>query len=374
MTVASYLDKDRNNFDLIRLLLACLVICGHAEVINIVHDNWTEFLYAYLPPTSYGDVAVKIFFFLSGLLITTSFMRNPSVISYLISRVFRLLPALIFVSFLVALVFGPVLSTLPVSEYFASKEPFLYVIKNAFLKIQFTLPGVFAGNHNTAVNGSLWTLPIEFRYYLMLLGILLVSGAVQKFKDEGKGGFEIDSIASFRKPFTVLFLILLVDALLLNQRLIAAFGDKPATNLLPIAFGFGMLVALYADRIVIDYRITVGLFLLFFMLKQAAFFEIIFIFFYCVLAFYLATRKALFRFKPRLDLSYGIYLWGFFVQQCLFHYLGSIHIYVHIVLAIGISAALAYITHVLVEKPFIAIGKKLIKYTKDKFEKYKLIA
>ncbi len=366
MTVASYLDKDRNNFDLIRLLLACMVICGHAEVINIVHDNWTEFLYAYLPPTSYGDVAVKIFFFLSGLLITTSFLRKPSIISFLVSRVFRLLPALIFVSFLVAIVFGPLISSLPASSYFANNEPFLYVLKNAFLKIQFDLPGVFAGNHNTSVNGSLWTLPIEFRYYLILLGILLVSGAIQKYsKPAADKTFDL---VPFRRPFNFLFVLLVADALLFNQHLIAAFGDKPATNLLPIAFGFGMFVALNADRLVFDHRITLGLFLLFFILKQAAFFEIIFIFFYCVLAFYLATRKGLFRFKPRLDLSYGIYLWGFFVQQCLFHYLGSIHIYIHIFLAIGISAVLAYVTHILIEKPFIKMGKKLIKFLENKYQ------
>ena len=366
MTVASFLEKDNNNFDLIRLILACMVICGHAELINIVHDNWTEFLYAYLPPTSYGDVAVKIFFFLSGLLITSSFLKNPSIISFLVSRVFRLLPALIFVSFLVAIVFGPFISSLPVSTYFSDNQPFLYVLKNAFLKIQFQLPGVFETHASTSANGSLWTLPIEFRYYLILLGILLISGAIQRLQKSS--GSSVSDISSFRRPFNLLFVIIVADALLFNQHLIAAFGDKPSTNLLPIAFGFGMFVALNSERLVLDHRITVGLFLLFFMLKQAAFFEIIFIFFYCVLAFYLATRKSLFRFKPRLDLSYGIYLWGYFVQQCLFHYLGSIHIYLHIVLAIGISVVLAYFTHILVEKPFIKFGKNLISFLKNKFQ------
>jgi peptidoglycan/LPS O-acetylase OafA/YrhL len=350
MTVNAFLEKDNNNFDLIRLILACMVIAGHAEVINVVHDNWTEFFYAYLPPTSYGDVAVKIFFFLSGLLITNSFLKNPSIISFLVARVFRLLPALIFVSVLVALVFGPFLSTLTSADYFASGQPWLYVVKNVFLKIQYLLPGVFENQAINSVNGSLWTLPIEFRFYLICLGILLVAG---KYK---------------RIVFNILFLVILLDATVLDQHLISAFGDKPAMNLLPVAFGLGMFFALNADRIKVDHRITLGLFLLFFMLKQALYFETVFILFYCVLAFFIATRKSLFKFKPRLDLSYGIYLWGYFVQQCIFHFLGSIHIYLHIFLAIGISVILAYFTHVMIEKPFIKLGKKASIFLKDKFQ------
>jgi peptidoglycan/LPS O-acetylase OafA/YrhL len=348
MTLNAFLEKDNNNFDLIRIILACIVIAGHAEVINIVHDGWTEYFYAYLPPTSYGDVAVKIFFFLSGLLITNSFLKNPSIISFLVARVFRLLPALIFVSVLVALVFGPLLSTLSSSAYFSESQPWMYVLKNTLLKIEFLLPGVFESQASNFTNGSLWTLPIEFRFYLICLGVLLVSG---KHK---------------RLIFNTLFLVILLDATLLNQHIIVAFGDKPSVNLLPIAFGLGMFFALNADKIQVDYRLVLGLFLLFLMLKQAAYFEVFFIFFYCVLAFYLATRKSLFRFKPRLDLSYGIYLWGYFVQQSIFHFWGSINIYAHIFLAISISAVLAYFTHVLIEKPFIKIGRNVAAFFKQK--------
>jgi peptidoglycan/LPS O-acetylase OafA/YrhL len=348
MTVNAFLEKDNNNFDLIRLILACMVIAGHAEVINIVHDGWTEFFYTYLQPTSYGDVAVKIFFFLSGLLITNSFLKNPSIISFLVARVFRLLPALIFVSVLVALVFGPFLSTLSSSAYFSESQPWMYVLKNALLKIEFLLPGVFETQASNSANGSLWTLPIEFRFYLICLGILLISG---KYK---------------RLVFNFLFLIILLDATLFDQHIIAAFGNKSSVNLLPIAFGLGMFFALNPDKVVVDHRLVLGMFFLFYMLKQAAFFEVFFIVFYCVLAFYLATRKILFKLKPRLDLSYGIYLWGYFVQQSIFHFMGSINIYAHIFLAISISAVLAYFTHIIIEKPFIKIGRNVSAFIKNK--------
>jgi peptidoglycan/LPS O-acetylase OafA/YrhL len=58
-----------------------------------------------------------------------------------------------------------------------------------------------------------------------------------------------------------------------------------------------------------------------------------------------------------------VYLWGFVVQQTLYHYTGKIYVGWHCVLSIAISFILAYITHFLIEKPGINLGKKFTPYT-----------
>lgn len=79
--------------------------------------------------------------------------------------VLRFLAAFVVISACVA---GPVLSTLPVQEYF--RHPFFGIyFKNLALNIQYALPGVFENNpYPVAVNGSLWSLPVKVTMYLVI--------------------------------------------------------------------------------------------------------------------------------------------------------------------------------------------------------------
>jgi len=337
-----YLQKENNNFDLLRLILASMVIYGHAQFLNRgSDDSYTDPLAGLYPHTSSGDVAVKCFFFLSGLLITNSLRKNPSVIHYLISRIFRILPPLIFVLMVITFLFGPFLSVLPVSQYFSSPETWGYFIKGSVLKIQYYLPGVFSTMEHNSVNGSLWTLPIEFRYYLLLLAFFLLTG--------------------FKKNWLVNLVlgIVLLESLFGERIILHSFGDLPITNLLPVSFFFGVFLGVNAEHITLDIRYVFGLFILFFLFRDQPFGEIVYTFFFCAFAFFFATLRPLFKLKPPIDISYGVYLWGYFVQQALYYYFGTISIWLHIFLALGISIVLAIVTHYAVEKPFMKYGKML---------------
>jgi peptidoglycan/LPS O-acetylase OafA/YrhL len=82
----------------------------------------------------------------------------------------RIEPALIAALIVTAFVFGAFVTHLPLGEYLRRKEVYLYVAKNALLyPTAYGLPGVF--EHNPVpivVNGSLWTLRVEFTLYLGL--------------------------------------------------------------------------------------------------------------------------------------------------------------------------------------------------------------
>jgi peptidoglycan/LPS O-acetylase OafA/YrhL len=69
---------------------------------------------------------------------------------------------------LCAFVLGPLLTTAP--DYWRHPEVWRFFEANAALSMdtQYFLPGVFEQLRNHAINGSLWSLPIEVRLYLWL--------------------------------------------------------------------------------------------------------------------------------------------------------------------------------------------------------------
>jgi peptidoglycan/LPS O-acetylase OafA/YrhL len=152
----------KNSFDLMRVAAAMLVIFHHCFVLT-----------GRAPPSlgaikDLGGLGVGVFFVISGYLVTASFERSASVGDYMVKRGLRIAPALIVVLLLTAFVLGPLVTTLSPAAYVVRPEPWLYVLRNTLLyPVTYTLPGVFEGNpFPGAVNGSLWTLRLEFTCYL----------------------------------------------------------------------------------------------------------------------------------------------------------------------------------------------------------------
>ena len=78
-------------------------------------------------------------------------------------------------------VLGPIMTTLPLHDYFASRRTALYLVRGVTLfggSIN-ALPGVFHGNPRHAVNGSLWTLSYEVWAYVALL-VFAVCGGLRR--------------------------------------------------------------------------------------------------------------------------------------------------------------------------------------------------
>lgn len=118
-------------------------------------------------------MGVTIFFIISGYLVTKSWTQEPSWIVFARKRFLRIYPA-----FVTCLIFcicvGSVFTNLKQDAYWQSSEVMHYFIKNMLLQNYPPLPGVFEGNpFKSVVNGSLWTIPIEVSCYIgvLMLGI-----------------------------------------------------------------------------------------------------------------------------------------------------------------------------------------------------------
>jgi len=156
-----------NGFDHLRLIAAALVVVHHARVLN----GGAPWMVGFGPDP--GALGVGIFFVISGYLVTASLRRTPDVGAFMAKRVLRIAPGLLAALLLTALVLGPLVSGLPVSAYFGGAAPWLYVLKNLSLyAVTYDLPGVFMhAPYPNVVNGSLWSLRLEFTAYLGLAGL-----------------------------------------------------------------------------------------------------------------------------------------------------------------------------------------------------------
>lgn len=157
-----------NNLNAIRLAAAWMVLYGHSFVFLGLRE---PLFMTWLP---LGPLGVFIFFAISGYLVSESWDRDPHLLRFFRRRLLRILPGLVVCVLLTVGVLGPLLTTLPLADYFSNPHTRGY-LRTIGLYITYYLPGVFDGNrYPNAVNGSLWTLPVEFLMYIVvaLVGVL----------------------------------------------------------------------------------------------------------------------------------------------------------------------------------------------------------
>jgi peptidoglycan/LPS O-acetylase OafA/YrhL len=125
---------------------------------------------------TFGAFGVYIFFAISGYLNAGSLLRGKSSTAFLYNRVLRIYPALLACTIL-SIVLGAMLTTVSLRQYAFDGTTAAYLLRNATLiaGVRYNLPGVFEANpYPQAVNGSLWTLPYEMDLYIALALVLLV--------------------------------------------------------------------------------------------------------------------------------------------------------------------------------------------------------
>jgi peptidoglycan/LPS O-acetylase OafA/YrhL len=107
-------------------------------------------------------------------LVAQSWVADPNVWRFAARRLLRIWPGFAAVTILAALVLGPSVSSLTIGQYFVHPL-FANYAWNLLFQLQDILPLHFLGNAlPTAINGSLWTIPLELTCYgaLAIVGIV----------------------------------------------------------------------------------------------------------------------------------------------------------------------------------------------------------
>ena len=160
-----------NNLNFIRLFAAILVVLSHAFNISYGKADWKnhEFLARITDGNlSLGKLAVFCFFILSGYLITASYVKSKNNAEFFLKRVVRIYPGFLFVLCVTVFLITPIYSENTLWQNYLSKENYLYIFHNlSFLINNDQIPGLFENNPLPGlVNGSLWSLKHEMYCYL----------------------------------------------------------------------------------------------------------------------------------------------------------------------------------------------------------------
>lgn len=202
-----------------------------------------------------------------------------------------------------------------------------------------------------APNGSLWSIPFEVYAYLALAALFLV-GAL-RFKP---------------LPIAILLLIL-IDPIASNKLLFTWLPQNFEITLLAPCFAAGSLLAYFKHKISINTNGMTAAWLLYFLLHGSSynFYFLYFAIFYSIL--HLSSQPFFLKIKPRIDISYGIYLWGWPTQQVMAQYFSHLGIGFNQASSITISIGIGYISWKLIEHPFIKFGANLGKQISTRIDK-----
>jgi peptidoglycan/LPS O-acetylase OafA/YrhL len=336
----------RNNFDALRLIAAAAVVFSHSFLIAEGAQDREPLIWLTGNQSILGLVGVFIFFAISGFLVTQSFEQTGNAWRFLAKRALRIFPGLFVATVLSAFVLAPLVSTLSVGAYLRTSAPWEYVIGNTLLdQTVHELPGVIFVNNTVGleINGSLWTLRLEFAMYLMVLMLGLL------------------------RLLTAPVALLLVAFGLACLHFEMLFPLEKWGWFFQLLSGWGWLVGFFAAGMVLyklrhtrilDGRIALlaltGL-VISVPLRQ---FILLFPLFGCYLALWVALT-------PRLpvipaarfgDLSYGIYIYGWPAEQGVVWLLGGRAAWWQVfLLALPIAATLAFLSWHLIERPALRL-------------------
>ena len=321
------LSQKSENMQFIRFIAAICVMYVHAFRLSAYSAGEFQTKIA----TYLGEYAVNIFFVFGGFLAARSLHTKKNKMGWMFirRRLERIIPPLAFVV-VFSVLMGSIFSSYSFIGYFSEKKTYLYLLNSFCIPIH-DLPGVFEGNVNHTVNGSLWTLPVEMACFIAVYLLYRLGG--------------------LKKSYSIVIII----ALPLAYYSMRYF--PPVVNsaiILAILFFIGVLLFLWSEALVeniwMELILLSALVLCFIFDKKylGAFFALP----YFVIEVSFRKKQCDKKLGSLGKYSYCMYLWGFPIQQVLINCFGSsMNPYLNFGIAVPVDLLFAVITYNLIEKP-----------------------
>jgi peptidoglycan/LPS O-acetylase OafA/YrhL len=320
-----------SGFDYLRIALATGVVLAHSFLLPTGPDGELNWYFLFAP------LIVPMFFALSGFLIAGSFERAKSLFVFFGLRALRIAPALSVEVLISALILGPLLTDYSLVRYVSAPEFHAYFL-NILGEIHYVLPGVFLHNPNHLVNGQLWTVPFELGCYFAL-GVIAVLNV-------------------YRRKWLMLAMFLFLQSLqILNTifRFNHSYNGAGGTTII-LCFLAGLVMFRYRRHIPYSGALALVCLALFvasgiipnamrFAPLPAAY-----------LTIYLGLlNPARNRILLSGDYSYGLYLYGYPIQQAIVQLFPALRFwYWNFGLAMTAAGFIAFCSWHLIEKPILS--------------------
>ena len=343
-----YLNSN-NRFDFVRLIAAWLVLYSHSYVLSASKE--IELISKYLKFDTAGGLAVGVFFSISGYLVFKSLENSNSLKIFIIKRALRIYPALILSVLFSVFVVGIICTELSIQEYLTNRKTLSYLKTLTGFNIKYELPGVFENFPEKSVNGSLWSIAIELRCYLVL-GII--------------------SLLPFSMKIKLWISVTILSSLLLFRPIeapsdlsIKFLGLSYDFNKFGLMFTLGCLIASYEKHKNFHYIKIIGLLSasIFIIISNLEISKFTLIAYNYLIPFIFIWIGLYFTLLPKIpdkigDISYGLYLFSFPIQQLLIYLELSSNLVNFILLSTILSVFLSAISWQFVEKPFLNLKHK----------------
>lgn len=367
-TIEEIYDRKNNAFDLLRFLLATLVIYSHCYPLLQGEKNSGDLLGRLTASqTDCGAFAVICFFIISGFLITQSLQNSKTYRAYLLKRILRIIPAFFVSLFLISFVLGPFVTHLSLGDYFrddGTSGPFSFILRNITFNVfgySWTVHDVFANNpFPSSANGSMWTLKSEFLCYLCI--VLLSYFYIFKHR--------ILTLAVTALSGLLLILHYACGFSLLSFPSGAGwifhggwlFNNGEYGNFVSLSFYFmaGSCIYIFKDKIHFHVRwLLLALIVLLVSAKLNLLnYAMIFVLPYLIIA--VAARFKLSSIRKYGDFSYGMYIYAFPIQQTLvFLWRNSLNIKTLFLLSFACTLCMSFFSWKFVENPVLQLKRKL---------------
>ncbi|TEA00616.1 acyltransferase family protein [Mycobacteroides salmoniphilum] len=334
MKLGQVFDRHHNALTMWRLVLAIGVVLYHSWPLTGRQID-------YAPAVRLlSNIFADGFFVISGFLITAAWMRRPYLKEYWASRVLRIFPGLWVCLLVIAFVIAPIAAKVQHSTVTLSSE-LAYVVNNALLNVAyFDIDGTPADVPYPGVwNGSIWTV-----FFVLLCDVMVsVLGIVGLLRHRWviPTLFVVATVwaayVSYTPPLyswpqvlARFFVVFLAGAMLYQ------YQDHVPARWSLVALSVAVVVASGFTQ---NYRVIGAL----------------------PLAYAVVVSGALIR-KTRLrnDLSYGVYIYAFPVQQLLACFgLARLNPFLFFLLAATVTLPLAALSWFVVEKRAVALKSRI---------------
>lgn len=343
-TLADLVNSRQNNFHLIRMVAASLVLISHSVALSTGEpelEPWRKWLG--LTP---GSVAVDVFFVVSGLLVTQSLDKRQDFFSFLRARFFRIWPGLLVA--LVLTTFGMSLwfSQQTAGEYLLDGQTWRFFFKNLLLisGVAFTLPGAFPDNPIPhVINGSLWSLNPEVRCYLGLAAAWWL----------------VNKVLKARISMALVSLVVCLAFLVSHLYQLRLVDIEETRHRVFFMFFFGSAAYYWRQWVVLpEWLLPALISVLAASLLEVGLFPYVYSLLIPVIVISMAYQSSgpLLKYNQLGDYSYGIYIYAFPVQQVVAAaFPGCDAVFMTWVAGLGTLVLAAFSWH-FVEKPGIRLG------------------
>ena len=344
-----------NNLQAFRFAAACTVLLSHSMILVSGDRNADGFLQFTKGQLTFGGLAISFFFLAAGFFAFGS-LRKKRIPEFLKGRAFRLLPPL-WVTVILSILMGGILTELPVTAYFTDFGTLKYLLNGLLVPVH-ELPGVFRHHiYTSTVNGALWTLPLEAAGYVT--AAFLWAGFQKLFPEKGA-----DRGARYGFVLLVAGLIPLY-----------CLGFSPTILRCAGMFGLGFFGAAVTEKkSLIPGRAVLAAFLLLIpvMILGGIWWEV-----WLYLCFPVILYAVFFESPLQVpgwmartgNASYEMYLVGFPIQQVLLEVWPGIPMWIHFAATLVTDLIVAYFIHRMLDVFLYSRGKKKMKPGKTIHEK-----